>query len=488
MKTQINQIKTKVISKAITGIFLITCCVMPSIFCSAQPTLNTGLVSYWKLDESSGDAADSKGSNTLANIGVTYSAGKINNSATLVAATVSYFKKVSPIGVNLAASDFSMQFWVKFTSLPVDDSQIIFAWHDASRWTTNGDDGYYIALQKPNGDSNYYLRMVLYNYPNGDHKEFAWIPSTSVWYHLVCTFNNTTKKHNWYINGTQQTEQTGTYGIGGNNVNTNDLKIGGAGSTSSNVNGIIDEVGIWSRTLTAAEVTCLYNSGNGLAYPFATTATVTTQAVSIIAATTATGNGNVTADGGAAITERGVCWNTSTSPTTANNKAISSGTTGAFTAAMTGLTTGTLYYVKAYVINSIGISYGNEVTFTTLSIPTVTTPTATSITNNSAILGANVTSNGGTAITARGTCWGTSASPTTNCVAEGGTTTGVFTQARTGFSQGTIIYYRGYATNSVGTGYSADGTFTTLTLATVDWNNSNVQEITLAADRSFTFT
>ncbi|NTW31402.1 MAG: hypothetical protein HGB12_02015, partial [Bacteroidetes bacterium] len=42
--------------------------------------------------------------------------------------------------------------------------------------------------------------------------------------------------------------------------------------------------------------------------------------------------------------------------------------------------------------------------------------------------------------------------------------------------------------NSVGTGYSADGTFTTLTLATVDWNNSNVQEITLAADRSFTFT
>jgi len=94
-------------------------------------------------------------------------------------------------------------------------------------------------------------------------------------------------------------------------------------------------------------------------------------------------------------------------------------------------------------------------------IPTVSTPTVTNITTTTATLGANVTSLGNPAsISSRGTCWGTTPLPTTNCIAEGGTTTGVFTQSRSGFTAGTLYYYRGYATNSAGTGYSADGTFT----------------------------
>lgn len=99
----------------------------------------------------------------------------------------------------------------------------------------------------------------------------------------------------------------------------------------------------------------------------------------------------------------------------------------------------------------------------TTALPTVTTPTVTNIAPTTATLGANVTSLGIPAsISVRGTCWGTSPAPATNCVAEGGTTTGVFTQARTGLTPGTVYYYRGYATNSTGTGYSPDGTFTTL--------------------------
>lgn len=100
--------------------------------------------------------------------------------------------------------------------------------------------------------------------------------------------------------------------------------------------------------------------------------TVTTQAVTSILQTTATGNGNVTADGGATITERGVCWNTSTNPTTSNSKATSAGTTGVYTVSMTGLSANTLYYVKSYAINSVGTSYGSEVTFTTLDYPKTT--------------------------------------------------------------------------------------------------------------------
>jgi len=91
--------------------------------------------------------------------------------------------------------------------------------------------------------------------------------------------------------------------------------------------------------------------------------TVTTQAVTDITSVTATGNGNVTSDGGATITERGVCWNTTGTPTTGDNKATSAGTTGVFTAGMAVLSPSTHYFVRAYAINSIGTSYGGQVEF-----------------------------------------------------------------------------------------------------------------------------
>jgi len=97
---------------------------------------------------------------------------------------------------------------------------------------------------------------------------------------------------------------------------------------------------------------------------------VTTQAVSSIATTTATGNGNITSLGVPNPTSYGVCWNTTGSPTTSDNK-VDNGTaslTGAFTASMTGLTSGTTYYVRAFASNTGGTSYGGEVTFTTSTV------------------------------------------------------------------------------------------------------------------------
>ena len=90
---------------------------------------------------------------------------------------------------------------------------------------------------------------------------------------------------------------------------------------------------------------------------------VNTAAVTNVGPTSATGNGLVTSDGGSAITERGVCWNTLSNPTTANNKATASGTVGSYSASITGLSDNTLYHVRAYAINAIGTSYGNDVTF-----------------------------------------------------------------------------------------------------------------------------
>lgn len=99
------------------------------------------------------------------------------------------------------------------------------------------------------------------------------------------------------------------------------------------------------------------------------TPTVTTQAVTSILDVSATGNGTVSSQGAAAITERGLVWNTAGSPTTANSKVVVSGTTGSFSGSLTGLSAVTTYYVRAYAINSFGTSYGNQVSFTTSSGP-----------------------------------------------------------------------------------------------------------------------
>ena len=102
--------------------------------------------------------------------------------------------------------------------------------------------------------------------------------------------------------------------------------------------------------------------------------TVTTTAVSNITYTSADSGGNVTPDGGAAVTARGVCWSTSPNPTTANSKTSNGTGIGAFTSHITGLTPGTTYHVRAYATNSVGTSYGSDVNFTTPTGIIVTSP------------------------------------------------------------------------------------------------------------------
>jgi uncharacterized protein (TIGR02145 family) len=94
-------------------------------------------------------------------------------------------------------------------------------------------------------------------------------------------------------------------------------------------------------------------------------ASITTTAATAITETTAVSGGNITNDGGSLITQRGVCYSTSPSPTTANTTIISGSGTGSFTSNLTGLTASTTYYVRAYATNSAGTSYGNQVSFTT---------------------------------------------------------------------------------------------------------------------------
>ena len=107
-------------------------------------------------------------------------------------------------------------------------------------------------------------------------------------------------------------------------------------------------------------VRCLRDGGNSSLLP-----TVSTMGVTAITATTAVTGGNITDDGGSAVTARGVCWGTSHNPTTSGNHTDDGEGMGSFTSSITGLTAGTTYFVRAYATNSNGTRYGDEVSFST---------------------------------------------------------------------------------------------------------------------------
>jgi uncharacterized protein (TIGR02145 family) len=194
---------------------------------------------------------------------------------------------------------------------------------------------------------------------------------------------------------------------------------------------------------------------------------VTTVSVSGVTQTSATSGGNVTDDGGAAVTARGVCWGSSQNPTTGSSKTSDGTGTSTFTSSITGLTANNTYYVRAYATNSEGTSYGNEVSFTTnpIILATLTTTPATSITSTTAITGGNITDDGGAEVTSRGVCWNTSQNPTIgdpDYYGEEGSGTGTFIFELGGIYPNNTYYVRAYAINSAGTSYGNQVSFTTL--------------------------
>lgn len=193
--------------------------------------------------------------------------------------------------------------------------------------------------------------------------------------------------------------------------------------------------------------------------------TVTTTEVTLITSNSAVTGGNVTSDGGANVTARGVCYSTSQNPTINGQHTSDGNGTGTFTSTLTGLTANTTYYVRAYATNSEGTSYGSQKTFTTqqtVTLPTVTTNNVTDITQTTAVSGGNVTSAGNGTVSAKGVCWCTGQNPTiSNSHTTDGTGSGSYTSSLTSLSPNTTYYVRAYATNEAGTAYGEQKTFTT---------------------------
>ncbi len=196
--------------------------------------------------------------------------------------------------------------------------------------------------------------------------------------------------------------------------------------------------------------------------------TVTTADITDITAVSAIGGGNVTDDGGNDVTARGIVWSTTSGPTiTTNDGMTDDGTgTGVFTSNMTGLSANTEYFVKAYATNNQGTAYGEEKSFITKALASIVTGIVSDITNNTAICSAEVTNDGGDAVTARGLVWSTTNYQVTLDDAEGftteGTGTGTFNSTMTSLTKFTDYWVRPYATNGAGTAYGDAIFFKTL--------------------------
>ncbi len=192
---------------------------------------------------------------------------------------------------------------------------------------------------------------------------------------------------------------------------------------------------------------------------------ISTTEISSVSTTTAVSGGTISSDGGGEVTARGVVYGMAPAPSLADASTTDGTGVGAFVSELNGLTPGTTYYVRAYATNSAGTAYGDELSLTTLaslSVPTVTTASASSVLVTTAVVGGEVTFDGGRPVTARGVCVSASGTPTLSdlCV-ESGDGLGSFAVEIGGLTQETAYTARAYATNDEGTGWGAEVTFTT---------------------------
>ncbi len=229
---------------------------------------------------------------------------------------------------------------------------------------------------------------------------------------------------------------------------------------------------------------------NGTSATAGTQPSVTTIGANATGKYTALATGVVTA-GTLLVNQSGVVWDVATNPiptaalTTINiNGPTVSGNIGVGTGGdIAGLTAGTTYNTRAYVISeSLDTFYGANLSFTTSAptIPNLTTNVATNITSIKALSGGVILDSGGVGITKKGVCWNTSTNPDTSLPTKtnDGSGNASFLSVMKILAPSTTYYVRAYASNAIGTAYGNEVSFTTLApqpvIITVAGNSANV--------------
>lgn len=236
--------------------------------------LTDNLVSYWKLDETSGNASDSVGSNTLTNNNtVAYNTGKINNGADGGSSNTDKCLTRdgnTPVGISYSqfATAWTLSLWVKETT---QGANKVFAGMQVRSGSTQRRN---LFLNSNSG----VLRVNVFD-GSGNTYNTSQTFNTDTWYHVILTYGGSTIKV--YVNNSEVLSQARTFSA------QTDTQAGGFGllcdrqngGSFNHFSGLVDEVGLWSRVITSNEVSELYNGGEGLSYPFTVTAQVRPPAI-----------------------------------------------------------------------------------------------------------------------------------------------------------------------------------------------------------------
>ena len=225
-------------------------------------SLLTGLISAWELNEASGNALDSHGSNTLTdNNTVGSGTGLVYGTARDFEATDGeYLSRASNASLQTGDIDFSLGACVKFGSKGA--TRVVLG-----KWPATGSFEY--LLYYDSGADRF--SFAVSSTGSGNPGEFAAVaannlgaPSVGVWYHLVAWHDATANQIGIAVNaGTPNT----TAHSGGVRAGTAPLNVGRNDDGDTNFwDGLIGPVRIWKRVLTSQERTDLYNGGAGLAY------------------------------------------------------------------------------------------------------------------------------------------------------------------------------------------------------------------------------
>lgn len=218
-------------------------------------TLSTNLVSYWELEESSGTRVDSHGSNDLTDINTVGSGvGIQGTAASFVNANTESLIATGGTGFTMTnAGSFSIAGWVKVNTL-ITNGGIFCRWANTSK-------GFLVRTTAAG--------LVEAFVGDGSTTRSGITATTDIsdgnWHHVAFTWNSSDDRHRLYINGSLEATAGSAQTI---SQSTAAIELGDNATalSASPWDGLIDEVGVWTKALSGSEITDLYNSGSAIPY------------------------------------------------------------------------------------------------------------------------------------------------------------------------------------------------------------------------------